>query len=223
MNYEIMGSLGQTSTMFWGQTMGFAPMLLTALVVVIVGWLVAGLLKGGVISLFKQFKVNEALGAAGLDALATRAGHPIKAGELIGTLVKWFVLTVVFVVALDILRLQEVTFFLRSVVLDYLPNVIVAVLILFAALLVAKVASETVGATIRASGVDNPVLFQRIAYYAIITFAVLAAVNQLRIAEELVQTLFMGIVFALSLALGLAFGLGGKDAAAKLIDRATKK
>lgn len=223
MNYELMGSLEQTSTMFWGQAMSFVPMVFTALLVIIIGWLIAGLLKGAVQRVFTQFKINEALGAAGLDALAARAGHTMKAGDLIGMLVKWFVLTVIFVVALDILRLQEVTFFLRSVVLDYLPNVIVAVLILFGSLIVAKVASEAVGTAVRASGVDNPLLFQRIAYYAIITFAVLAAVNQLRIAEELVQTLFMGIVFALSLSLGLAFGLGGREAAAKLIDRVSKK
>ncbi len=223
MNYNLYQSLEQTSGMMWGQTANFLPMLAVALLVIIVGWWIAGLVKGLIMNLFTRLKLDDALGAAGFDAVVARAGYRFRAGYVVGVLAKWFILAVTFVVALDILRLQEVTFFLRSVVLEYLPNVMVAVLILFGALVVAKAASEAVGAAVRASGVHNPVFFQKIAYYAIIVFAVLAAANQLRIAEELVQTLFMGLVFALALALGLAFGLGGREAAARMIDNVTKE
>ncbi len=223
MDYNVYRSLEGAAYAVWGNTMGVVPSLGAALLVIIIGWIVAGIVKSAIMRLFVHMKFNEALGAAGIDALAARAGHQIQAGYIVGVLAKWFVLTVVFVVALDILRLQEVTYFLREVVLDYLPNVMVAVLILFGALVVAKVASEAVGTAVRASGLHSPLFLQKLAYYAIIGFALMAAVNQLRIAQDLIQTLFMGTVFALSLALGLAFGLGGRDAAARVIDTMTKK
>lgn len=201
----------------------YVPMVLVAILVLILGWIVAGILKGMTIKLFKALKVNEALDKAGLDTLTARAGHELNAGKFMGTLVKWFVIAVFFIVALDILNLTEVTSFVREVVIGYLPKVIVAVLILMVAMIIANVASGAVASAVRASGARKPAFFEKLTYYAIITFAVLAALNQLEIAPELVQTLFMGIVFALSLALGLSFGLGGKDAAGRYVDSLTKR
>ena len=125
------------------------------------------------------------------------------------------------VAALDILKLDQVTIFFRDVVLGYLPKVIVSVLILLGAMVVANVASASVVAGARAAGFKAADLLGSVTRYAIILFAILAVLNQLEIAPELVQTLFMGIVFAASLAIGLAFGLGGKEAAAKYIAKMT--
>jgi hypothetical protein len=205
----------------WGDVITFMPMLLTALLVLIVGWIIGGVLKGVVQTVFKRMKVNEALDAAGVDVLTERAGYKLKAGLFVGTLVKWFVIAVFFVAALDILRLNEVTAFVREVVLGYLPNVIVAVLILIAASIVANLASAAVVSAVRAAQMKSAELFGKIAYYAIVTFAVLAVLNQLKIAPELVQMLFAGLVFASALALGLAFGLGGRETAAQYLERMT--
>lgn len=205
----------------WANVIAFMPMLLTALLVVIVGWIVGGLLKRVVQTIFTRMKVNEALDAAGVDVLTERAGYKLKVGLFVGTLVKWFVIAVFFVAALDILRLTEVTEFVREVVLGYLPNVIVAVLILIAASVVANVASTAVVSAVRAAQMGSAEMFGKIAYYAIITFAVLAVLNQLKIAPELVQMLFAGLVFASALALGLAFGLGGRDTASRYLDKMT--
>jgi TRAP-type C4-dicarboxylate transport system permease small subunit len=127
------------------------------------------------------------------------------------------------VVALDILRLNAVTDFMRQDVLGYLPNVFAAVLILLASVLIASVASKALVAAIRTAGSHKPDFYGKLAYYAVVFFGVLAALNQLQIADELVQTLFMGIVFAVSLGLGLAFGLGGKETAARYLEEMTKK
>jgi hypothetical protein len=199
------------------------PAILTAVLVLVVGWIVAGILRGVTMKLFKVFKINEALDAAGLDKLTERAGHTLNAGAFMGGLVKWFVIAVFFVAALDIVGLNEVTFFIRDVVLGYLPKVFVAVLILMVAAVVAKAASGAVVSAVRASGTHEPAFFGRLTYYAILTFAVLAALNELEIAAELIGTLFMGVVFALALALGLAFGLGGKEAAGAYINSLSKK
>lgn len=205
----------------WAEVITFMPMLLTALLILIVGWILGGVLKRVVQTVFTRMKVNEALDAAGVDVLTERAGYKLQAGLFVGTLVKWFVIAVFFVAALDILRLTEVTEFVREVVLGYLPNVIVAVLILIAASVVANIASTAVVSGVRAAQMGSAEMFGKIAYYAIITFAILAVLNQLKIAPELVQMLFAGLVFASALALGLAFGLGGRDTAARYLDKMT--
>lgn len=201
----------------WNDVLNFLPELVLALVVVIVGWIVGGVAKGIIERIFKTLRVNEALDAAGADVLSERAGYKLKAGVFVGTLVKWFVIIVFFVTALEILNLNEVTVFFRDVVLNYLPRVIVAVLILLVAGVVSNVASASVRAAATASGLGAAGMLSALTRYAIIVFAILAALVQLQIAPELVQTLFMGIVFASSLAFGLAFGLGGQEAARKYI------
>ena len=221
MDYGFVGSIDNSFSVLWTDTVAFVPQLLVALLVLIVGWIIAGILKGIVVKVLKTIRLNEALNAAEVDKLAEKAGYKLNAATFIGAMVQWFVILVFFVAVLDILQLDQVTFFVRDVVLTYLPKVIVAVLILLVAMIVANIASKSVVAAVRASGVHKPDLFGKVTYYAIVVFAVLAAINQLEIAPELVETLFMGITFALSLALGLAFGLGGRDAASRCINKMT--
>ncbi len=217
-NY-LANSIEQTFSMVMTQVIYYVPLLLSALVVIIIGWIIANTLKSVIIAIFSRLKINQLLDAAGIDELTKRAGYNLDAGYFAGVLVKWFVLIIAFVVALDILNLDQVSVFLQTVVLTYLPNVLVAVLILFASFVVAKFASDAVAAATRASQMNTPTFLPKATYVAIIFFAVLAALNQLQIAPELVQILFTGMVFAVSLALGLAFGLGGRDAASKFIDK----
>lgn len=219
---NVFGSLEDSVAALWFGVLQYLPQLILALLVLLLGWIIGGMVAGLIRKVFRTLHLDEALGKAGMDELSKRAGHRFSPGHFAGALVKWFVIIAFAVVAFNILGLEEVTTFMREVVLGYLPQVFVAVLILFAAMLIANVADKTLSAALRTSGTNNPELFGRIAYYLVIAFAVMAALNQLQIAAELVQTLFMGIVFALSLGAGLAFGLGGKDAAARYIDRITK-
>jgi small-conductance mechanosensitive channel len=206
----------------WVEVVSFVPQLVVALAIVIVGWILGGVLKNLIERVFKVMKLNEALGAAGVDTLVKRAGYTLKAGAFIGGIVKWFVIIVFFVAALDVLNLDQVTVFFRDVVLGYLPNVVVAVLVLFVAMVVANIVDKTIVAAAHAADFYAADFLGTFARYAIITFAILAALSQLRIAPELVQMLFAGIVFAASLALGLAFGLGGREAASRYIERMAK-
>lgn len=199
----------------------FLPLIVAALLILIVGWIFGNLAKKGVRTLFTKLKVNQALASAGVDTLTERAGLQLKAGVFVGMLVKWFIIAVFFVAALDVLQLTMVTEFIRDVVLGYLPNVIVAVLILLVASVVAGAASTAVTSSMRAASASKPEFLGKVTYYAIIVFAVLAALNQLRVAPELVQMMFAGLVFAAALALGLSFGLGGRETAAKYLDKMT--
>lgn len=221
MNNDILSTLGFSFQALWAQVVQFVPELIVALIVLIIGWILANILKQIVERIFDKLKVNAALDAAGVERLTEKAGVPLKAGVFVGTLVKWFVILVFFVAALDVVGLPDVTFFIRDVVLGYLPRVIVAVLILLVAVVVADVAGSSARAAARAADVHGAEFFGRLAYYAIVVFAVLAALSQLQIAPELIQTLFMGVVFAVSLALGLSFGLGGRDAASRYINKMT--
>lgn len=214
---NVLATLEMSFRSLWHELLSYLPEIVLAIVVLIVGWIIAGSLKAIVERVFKTLKVNEALDAAGVDKLTQRAGYSLKAGQFVGTLVKWFVIIVFFIAALEILNLDQVNVFFREVVLGYLPKVIVAVLILLIATVVANVAAASVTAGARAAGFGASDMLGSVTRYAIIVFAVLAALSQLEIAPELVQTLFMGIVFAAALAFGLAFGLGGRDAAGKYI------
>lgn len=206
----------------WGGTTEFLPQIALAVLVLIVGWIIGGIAGGAVRRLFRTLRINEALDKAGVDQLSKKAGYQFLPGNLVGALVKWFIILAFAIVAFNILGLSQVNEFMSEVVLGYLPRVFAAVLILFAAMVIANIVRTTLEAALRASGGKSPELFGRIAYYLVIAFAIMAALNQLKIADELVNTLFMGIVFALSLAGGLAFGLGGKEAAARYIDKVTK-
>lgn len=223
MNGNVFRSIEMSYRDLSNDVFSFIPEILLALLIIVVGWILGGLLQGVVVRIFKTLKVNEALDAAGVDKLTAKAGYQLKAGVFVGALLKWFVILVFVVAALDVLNLEQVTFFFRDVVLGYLPKVIVAVLILLVAAAVANVAAASMSATARAAGFGASDLLGTLTRYAIVFFAVLAALNQLEIAPELVQTLFMGIIFGASLAFGLAFGLGGKEAATRYVNKITSQ
>ncbi|MEZ4200585.1 MAG: hypothetical protein R3B69_03295 [Candidatus Paceibacterota bacterium] len=219
MQHNVFGTLETSFRSLWSDVLFFLPELVLAIVILVAGWIIAGILKHLVEKVFDTLKVNDALDAAGVDKLTERAGYKLKAGQFVGTLVKWFVIVVFFIAVLDILSLDQVTIFFRDVVLGYLPKVIVSVLILLIAMVVANVASASVTAGARAAGFGASSMLGTVTRYAIILFAVLAVLSQLEIAPALVETLFMGIIFGTSLAFGLSFGLGGKEAAGRYINK----
>lgn len=201
----------------WVEFISVLPQIIVALLVLIVGWIIANLLKRAVMTIFATLNVDKALDAAGVDTITEKAGYKLNSGAFVGALVKWFVIIVFFVAALDILNLEQATSFLSAVVLGYLPKVIVAVLILLGGFILASFTEKVVVAGVKASSFGSAELLGKFAHYAIIIFTVLAALNQLQIAPELVQILFTGLVFGCALAFGLAFGLGGRDAAAQYL------
>lgn len=219
MNQELLDSLRFSFQNLWNDVIAFLPELVIAILVVIVGWIIGGMFKGIVERLFKSLHLNEALDKAGIDTLTKRAGYDFKPGAFMGSLIKWFVIIVFIVVALDVLRLNEVTTFFSEEVLTYLPRVIVAALILLGSVVVAQVVSASVVAAARAGGFSAAEMLGSFTRYAIIVFAVLAALSQLQIAPEMVQTLFAGLVFGLALAFGLAFGLGGRETASRYLGK----
>lgn len=203
----------------WGVVIGFVPNLIIAILIILIGWLIGVLVERVVAQIIAAVKLDDGLKKAGLDELLSRGGIALNSGKFIGVLIKWFIIIVFLVAAFDVLGLTQVTIFLQQVVLVYLPQVIVAVLILLLAAVIGDVMQRIVTASARTANASSANFLGSITKWAIWIFAFLVALAQLGIAEVFSQTLFTGVVIAISLALGLSFGLGGQDAARSLLDR----
>ena len=206
-------------TDMWFTVVQYLPAIIAAVVIFIIGWIVGVILYRIVDQIVGILRIDDALKAAGMNDAARQAGVNLNIGAFLGTLVQWFIVIVFLVAALNVLGLNLVTMFLSQVVLTYIPRVVAAVLILILAAVVAEAVRNIVSGTARAAGAHAANLAGTVAKYAIWITAVLAVLNQLGVATEFVQTLFTGLVVALALAFGLSFGLGGKEAAARTIER----
>lgn len=210
--------LGQSFQNVWLGVAEFIPNLVVAVIIFIVGWLV-GVLLGKVVSqIVRSIKLDTALRSAGFETLVNRGGFNLDSGSFIGALVKWFFIVVFLIAALDVLHLTQVNAFLNDV-LGYLPRVIVAVLILLVGVVVADVMQKIVVGAAKAAEMKSSNFLGAVSKWAIWVFAVLTALLQLGIAVQFIQTLFTGVIVALALGFGLAFGLGGQSAAAGYLEK----
>lgn len=215
--------LTQSFQDLWLGVANFVPNLVVAIIIFIAGWVVGSLLGRVVSQVIKSLKVDNALRSAGSEALFNRAGFRLDSGKFLGGLVKWFIIVVFLVASFDVLGLSQVNDFLQQVVLLYLPQVIVAVLILLVAALIADAMQSIVRGSAKAAELKSANFLGTVAKWAVWVFAVLMALYQLGVAAAFVQTLFTGFVVAVSLALGLAFGLGGKDTASNVLENLKKE
>lgn len=203
----------------WMGVISFAPKFIVAIVIFMAGWFLAAFLGKVIGQAVRALKVDKLLQSAGFEDTLTKAGFKLDVGAFIGGLVKWFILIVVLVATLDVLGLSQVNEFLSGVVLSYLPNVIVAALILIVATVLADTTQKVVVGSAKAAGVTSAGFLGAVAKWAIWIFALLAALYQLGVAGVFAQTLFTGIIAMIVIAGGLAFGLGGKDMAARALDK----
>jgi len=211
--------LTQSFQDLWVGILSFVPNILIALLIFVFGWLIGVVVGRVVAQVVKSLKIDHFLSSTGLDEVLHQAGYKLDTGEFLGALVRWFIIIVFLVASLDVLHLTQVNIFLQQVVLLYLPQVIVAVLILIVAAVIAETLENVVVGSARAAGMRSAQFVGTVTRWAIWVFAILAALDQLNVASALVQTLFTGIVIAISLAVGLAYGLGGQEAAARTIEK----
>jgi hypothetical protein len=207
----------------WYGVASFVPTLVIAVIIFAIGWVLASLIEKVVEGVFKALRVDSALKSAGLDDVMKRTGHPLNSGAFVGALVKWFVIVVFLIASFDVLGLTQVNMFLKDVVLSYLPQVIASVLVLMVAVVVGETMQKVVAASARAAHIKSAHLLGVVTRWAIWIFAILAALFQLGIAPALIQTVVMGVIAGAALAIGLAFGLGGKDYAAGVIEKTMHK
>ncbi len=203
----------------WYGVVATIPNIIVAVIIFVVGWLIGSAFGKVVEQVVKSLKLDAALKNTGLNTVVERAGFTLNIGMFLGMLIQWFIIIGFLVASLDVLGLTQVNEFIRDAVLSYVPQVIVAVLFILVGALLAELARDVVTGAARAAEVKSAGFAGTVARYAIWIFAILAALDQLQVASAFVQTLFTGIVVAISLALGLAFGLGGQEAAARYIEK----
>lgn len=200
----------------WARFATFAPTLIGALLVFLLGLIVASILGKVVERIVTLLRADQALERMNVGAKLKKHGIDVTLSVFLGKIVQWFLVLVFLMAATDILGLKEVTGFLNSILL-YVPNVVVATIILTIAFLLGGLAYTIVRGSTKAAGVMSATLLATIIKWAIMVFGLLAALIQLGIATSLVNTIFIGFIAALSLAAGLAFGLGGRDEAALIL------
>jgi hypothetical protein len=211
--------LTQSFQGLWIGVVDFVPNLVVAIIIFVLGWVVGAVLGRVVAQFIKALKIDRALESMGVGDVLSKAGFNLNSGAFVGALVRWFFIIAFLVASFDVLGLSQVNIFLQQVVLSYLPNVIVAALILLVAAVIADAMQKVVVGSAKAADVANAHFLGGVTRWAIWLFAIIIALSHLGIAQQFMQILFTGLVVMLALAGGLSFGLGGRDAASKYIEK----
>ena len=201
--------------------MAYLPVLLAALVILIVGWIVAKIIRTIVNGMLKVVRFDTLTDKAGISEVLKKGNIKMTAREVFSGLVYWLVIIMVLVMVANALGLPKASDILSNL-FAYVPKVIAALLVLVVAMFLASFVSGIVQTVAANAKLPKPDLLAGISRWAIIIFAVTIALAQLGIAVLLVTTTFNIILAGIVLALALAFGLGGKDAAARYLDELKK-
>ena len=201
-----------------GTFLSALPRIIASAIVLVVGWVLASLIARGTLALLRAVRFNDLARRSGLAGFVQNMGVRQDASGVIAEVVKWFVRLVTLVVAFDTLGLPAVSGVLQQLVL-WLPNLVVALVALVIGGLAANALSRLVRGSAAGAGLSNPDVLAAAIRIAVWAFAVVVALSQLGVATSLINTLLVGLVGAVALATGLAFGLGGRDRAAQLLAR----
>lgn len=205
----------------WAGVVEALPRVVLAILVLLVGVIAANLLRSAVERGIEMLKIDDLFERLEVKGLFARAGVNLSVAGFLGWLVKWFVIIFALVVAADVLEWEQINVFLTSII-EYIPNVVIAVVILLVGLVLANFVNNVVLSAVQAANMQSAGFLAGIAKWAIIVFSFMAALVQLGIAEALIQTLFTGFIAMIALAGGLAFGLGGRDHASEVLTQLKK-
>lgn len=214
-------TLVQSVQNLWVQFVQFIPTLIGALGVFLIAWIVGIILAKVTMRVLTAVQADRIFDRVGVMKHLHDAGVQWQFSSFVAAVVKWFFIIAGFLAAVDILGLEQVSTYLSSI-LGYIPNIIVAALILLVAAVLAEFLERVVEASMRTTAVGPAQLVGLVVRWSVWGFAILAALNQLNVATELVNTLFTGLVAMLAIAGGLAFGLGGQGHAREILDGVKK-
>jgi hypothetical protein len=223
MSTSIGGAVSESYMSVKDALLGYGLLIFFAFIIFIATWIVADYIGKLVKKIFEKIKLDAALRQAGADNILQKGGMNLNTGIFFGGLVKWSIITVMFLAVLQVLGLGDVSSIIGTMVAIYLPKIVVAILILLVAVLVADVLKKTVTAAAANAHLSSARALGSVTKVAVIIFAILSALVQLGIAVTLINTLFIGVVVAASIAAGIAFGLGGKEMATDILRKAREE
>jgi hypothetical protein len=210
---QILDAFGKAIAVLFA----FIPALIGALVILVIGWIVAAIVKALLVRVLRAVHFDQAMDHAGVGTLMRRGGVHADAAGLLATVVFWFIFLIFVVAAANAINVPAITSILNAIVL-WLPQLFVALLVVIVGMLLARVVGDIVRDALRGAGMGGAQLLAGIARAAIIAFAAIIALNQIGVGAAIVQELFAAVVFGLALAMALAFGLGGRDTAKRIVD-----
>lgn len=206
----------------WQGFLIFTPKLIGAILVFIIGWMIATVIARIVSEILKRLRFDKIFERRILREALEKANLKIGASEFVGVIAKWIIIIVFLSVSAEILGLSQFSSFVNDI-LNYIPNVIIAALIFIVIVVIVDIAEKLVRAGVESAKINYGGVIVAIVRWSIWIFAVFAILYQLNVAPGLIQTLVQGIVGFLVISAGLAFGLGGKEVAAEILQGLKKK
>ena len=213
-----------TAGLITGLTAGMArffgaiPNILGAIVLLVIGWIIAGIVANLVTKLCRGVHVDTVADRVGVNGFLSQSGTKLRASNIIGEIIKWVVRLVFVEMAAEQLGMPQISLIINQI-LGFIPNIIVAIVILGVGAFLGQLLGGIVRGAAGEAKIGNADLLATLTSGAVMAFAIIAALNELNVAPVVVDTLYIGLVAALALALGLAFGLGGRETAARLTEQ----
>ncbi len=215
---DWINTTGDSLRGLWGTVLSFLPALIGAIVVFIIGLIIASLLEKIVERVIYYLKIDNVLRKAEIEGYLERANMKLNVGMFFGKLVYWFFVVVFLLAASDILHFTAFSDFLKNV-LAFIPQVVIAALIVLVSMIAANFVRRLVTASVAGAKLHHAKGLGVLVWWVIVVFGFLTALPQIGINIAIIQTLVTGLIAMLALAGGLAFGLGGRDRAAAFLAR----
>jgi len=207
---------------FWQNLTEVSPPIFWAGLVLLVGIIISKWIGGLSAAFLNQIKLNQVFKRMGLEEALLKIDARLNAPKFFGEIVKWFFIIVFLMVSFEILGLTQFSQFLGKVI-GYYPNIFISALIFIVAAFLADFSQKIVVGTLEKEKITYSRFVGKWISWAIWLFAILAILYQLQITPSLILVIIIGMVATISIALGIAFGLGGKDLAAKILKELEEK
>jgi len=201
----------------WQGFLGFIPSLLAAILIFVIGWFIACGIGRLIAEILIRLKFNHLFKSTGWKESLEKAEFKVDPAGFIGAICKWVIAIVFLLASVEILGLSQFAGFLKEVI-AWLPNLVVAAAIFVVSVIIADFLEKIIKAWVKKMGIEQVKLVGAIVRWSVYVFAALAILLQLGITSTIISSVVYGIIGTLTLALGLSFGLGGKEAAKKAID-----
>ena len=212
----------ESSQQFLNEIAIALPKIIGALIILIIGWIIAKLLKRLFVKLLRMVRFNFLTEKSGIEKFLKEGGVKTDSIEILGTLLYWIIMLIVIMATLNSLNLTAASALFNEIML-YIPNIAVAIVILIIGIYLARMVSQIVKTSLKSMQDKTSDLISHISYVVIIIMTVFLTLGQLNIAQNIVSSAFIIVFGAICLALALAFGLGGREKASEILNDLFKK
>ncbi|MDD5145283.1 MAG: hypothetical protein PHF44_00305 [Candidatus Pacebacteria bacterium] len=227
MFFQNLGiSISDALINIWNRFINFAPNIIVAIIIFVIGWFIALFVGKLIAEILKRLKFNEIFEKGNWDEALAKADIKVDVSEFIGAIFKWVLVIVFLQLSVGLLGWMQFTLLLDKII-NYLPHVIVAALIFVVTVVVVDIVEKLVRVTVERMKVGYGQTVSAVVRWAIWTFAILMILRELIIVPAFIDTIFNAMIYGtvafLVISFGLSFGLGGKEAAAKMIEELKSK